>query len=123
MCVCDNRGLGCARGLCLFMCERETENKKRKRQRESVCVCACVCVRVCVGGGERERERVKERQKDCVCVIEFVCVCEGVIGQVVGIVYAYICNITHRHIGREVVQRVRGRTHDNDDFVDFPNTL
>jgi len=58
-----------------------------------------------------------------VCVIEFVCVCKGVMGRVFGSVYVHMYNIIHRHIGREVVQRVQGLTNNNDDFVDFPSTL
>ena len=40
-----------------------------------------------------------------------MCVCEGFMGRVFDRVYAYICNIIHRHSGREAVQRVQGVAH------------
>jgi len=47
---------------------------------------------------------------ECVVTV-FVCVCEGFMGRVFDRVYAYICNIIHRHSGREAVQRVQGVAH------------
>ena len=40
-----------------------------------------------------------------------MCVCEGFMGRIFDSVYAYICNIIHRHSGGEAVQRVKGVAH------------
>jgi len=111
VCVCAwQPGLGvCVRFVFVCVCGRESERERkreREREREGVCVCMCVCV--CVCGRETERERETEKERDCVCMIEFVCACERVMGLVFDSVYAYTCNIIHRHISKEVVQRVQG---------------